>query len=133
MEAIKIVALHLEGEAHDWWFHGISTLGNANVTTYSEFTQRLVERFDRRYPEEPFIELAKLKQKSNRETYISEFLKLSVIFPNLSAARMVYMFIDGLAEPLHGLVKSTKPTTLQDAIERARYLQDALPRSRAPF
>ena len=34
MEAIKIVALHLEGEAHDWWFHGLSTLGHANVTTY---------------------------------------------------------------------------------------------------
>jgi len=34
MEAIKIATLHLEGEAHDWWFHGLSTLGQANVTTY---------------------------------------------------------------------------------------------------
>ena len=34
MEAIKIAALHLEGEAHDWWFHGLSTLGHANVTAY---------------------------------------------------------------------------------------------------
>ena len=30
-EAIKIAALHLEGEAHDWWFHGLYTLGHANV------------------------------------------------------------------------------------------------------
>ena len=43
------------------------------------------------------------------------------------------MFIDGIAEPLHGLVKSTKPTTLQDDIERAGDLQDALPRERTPF
>ena len=50
MEAIKITALHLEGEAHDWWFHGLSTLGHANVTAYSEFTRRLVEIFDRREP-----------------------------------------------------------------------------------
>ena len=56
------------------------------------------------------------------ETYISEFLKLSVMVPDLSTTRRVYMFVDGLAEPLYGLVKSTKPTTLQDAIERARYL-----------
>lgn len=28
MEAIKIEAFHLEGEAHEWWFHGLSTLGN---------------------------------------------------------------------------------------------------------
>ena len=45
MEAINIVALHLEGEAHDWWFHGLSTLGHANGTTYSNFTRMLVEKF----------------------------------------------------------------------------------------
>ena len=43
------------------------------------------------------------------------------------------MFIDGLDEPLHGLVKSTNPTTLYDAIERARYLQYALPKSKEKF
>ena len=62
MEAIKIAMLQLEGEAHDWWFHGLSTLSHANVTAYSEFTRRLVERFDRRDPEAPFMGLAKLKQ-----------------------------------------------------------------------
>ena len=51
--------------------------------------------------------------------------------PNLSIARRVYMFIDDLDEPLHGLVKYTKPTTLHDAIERARDLQDALLKSNA--
>ena len=77
--------------------------------------------------------LAKLKQSSNPETYISEFLKLSFMVPDLFAARRVYMFIDGLEKPLHGLVKSTKPTTLQDAIERARDLQDSLPKAKATF
>ena len=43
------------------------------------------------------------------------------------------MFIDGLDEPLHGLVKSTKPTTLHDAIERSRNLQDALPKAKENF
>ena len=55
MEAIKIVALHLEGEAHDWWFHGLYTLGHANVTVYSELTRRLVEIFDRRDLDAPFM------------------------------------------------------------------------------
>ena len=31
------------------------------------------------------------------------------------------------------MVKSTKPTTLQDSIERARYLQDALPKAKETF
>ena len=118
MEAIKIVVLHLEGEAHDCLFHGLSTLGHANVIAYSEFTRRLVERFARRDLEAPFIDLAKLKQSGNPETYIFEFLRIYVMVPNLYAARRLYMFIDGLAEPLHGLVKSTKPATLEDAIER---------------
>ena len=73
MGAINIVALHFEGEAHDWWFHGLSTWGHSNVTTYSEFNRRLVERFDRRYPEAPFMGLAKLTQSGNAKNYISEF------------------------------------------------------------
>ena len=124
-EAIKIVALHFEGEAHNWWFHGLSTLGHNNVCTYAEFTRRLVERFDRNDLEAPFISLAKLNQTGDAEAYISEFLRLSVMILDLSVARRVYMFIDGLEEPLHGLVKSTKPITLHDAIERARNIQDA--------
>ena len=61
MEAIKIAALHLEGEAHEWLFHGLCTLGHANITSYVLFTQRLVKIFDRREPEAHFVELAKLK------------------------------------------------------------------------
>ena len=76
MEPIKIAALHFEDEAHSWWFHGLYTLGHINVTTYSEFTRRLVERFDRKDPEAPFISLAKLKKLGDAKTYISEFLRL---------------------------------------------------------
>ena len=133
MEAIKIGALDLEVEAHDWWFHGLSTLDHVNVATYLEFTRRLVERFDRRYPEAPFMGLANLKQSGNTEPYISEFLRLSVMVHDLSATRRVYMFIYGLYEPRHGLVKSFKPTTLQYAIERTRYLQYALPKANETF
>ena len=52
---------------------------------------------------------------------------------DLSTARRVYIFIDGLEEPLHGLIKSTKPTTLQDAIEMARDIQDAFPKAKETF
>ena len=92
-----------------------------------------MDRFDRKDPEAPFISLAKLKQSGYGETYISKFLRLSVMVPDLSVARRVYMFINGLEEPLNGLVKSTKPITLHYAIERARDLQDALPKANATF
>ena len=60
-DAIKLATLHLEGEAHDWWFHGMTTLGHAHIVTYVEFTRRLVHRFDRRDPEMSFRGLAQLR------------------------------------------------------------------------
>lgn len=46
LEAIKMAMPHFEGEAHDWWFHGLTTLGHANVISYEDFTRRVVLRFD---------------------------------------------------------------------------------------
>ena len=50
------------------------------------------------------MSLAKFKQSGNKKSYISEFLRLSVMVPDSSTTRRVYMFIDGLDEPLQGLV-----------------------------
>ena len=111
-EAIKVATLHLDGEAQDRWFHGMVTLGHSTVTTYDEFTRRLMERFDRRDPEQHFVELTRLKQSRSPETYIADFLRVSVMLPDLFAARMIYMFVEGLAEPLRGLIRSTRPATL---------------------
>ena len=46
-DAIKLATLHLDGEAHEWWCHGLVTLGHNTITSYSDFTQRLMERFDK--------------------------------------------------------------------------------------
>ena len=67
-EAIKVATLHLDGEAQDWWFHGMVTLGHSTVTTYAEFTRRLIERFDWRDPKQHFVELTRLKQTGSLET-----------------------------------------------------------------
>lgn len=42
-EAIKFVALHLEGVAHEWWHHDTITLGHDQIKTYVEFIERLIE------------------------------------------------------------------------------------------
>ena len=47
---IKYATLYLMGKAHDWWFHGMTTLGHDHVTYYHDFTQRLVDMFDREDP-----------------------------------------------------------------------------------
>ena len=93
----------------------------------------MIKRFDWRDPEEHFVELTKLKQTGSPDTYIFEFLRLSVMVPDMSSTKMIYMFIDGLAEPLRGLVRLMGPATLHDTVGRTQDLQDALPRTRAPF
>ena len=109
------------------------TLGHSTVTSYAEFTRRLMEKFDQRDLEQHFVELTRLKQIGSPETYIADFLRVSVMVPDLSMARRVYMYVEGLAEPLRGLVRSTRPATLQDAINRTRDLQDVLPKTRKPY
>ena len=127
-DAIKLATLHLEGEAHDWWYHGMSTLGHAHIVTYVEFKGRLVHRFDRRDPEMSFRDLAQLKQTGSAEAYISDFQRISVMVTDISEARLVMLFTEGLTEPLRGWVKAYKPTMLQDAVSRARDLQESVPK-----
>ena len=61
-DAIRFSTLHLEGTTHEWWYHGLVTLGHNLITTYEEFTNKLIERFDVKDPEVSFHELAQLKQ-----------------------------------------------------------------------
>ena len=72
-EAIKYASIHLDGPMHEWWHHGMVTFGHNQITSYEEFTEKLIERFDTRDPKLQFKELAQLKQWGSVETYISEF------------------------------------------------------------
>jgi hypothetical protein len=57
-EEIKFATMHLDGESHEWWYLGLVTLGHATITSYLDFTHKLMERFDKKEPELNFMELA---------------------------------------------------------------------------
>jgi hypothetical protein len=76
-KAISFTTLHLEGEAHEWWYHGLVTLGHSCITSYREFTERLMDRFDRRDPEIHFRDLAQLRQTGTTEAFITEFQRVA--------------------------------------------------------
>jgi hypothetical protein len=69
-----------------------------------------------------------LKQTGSAEAFISDFQRISVMVTDISEARLVMLFTEGLIEPLRGWVKAYKPTTLQDAVSRARDLQESVPK-----
>ncbi|KAH9288409.1 hypothetical protein KI387_032526, partial [Taxus chinensis] len=73
-------------------------------------------------PEVHFRELAQLKQEASMERYVADFQKLPVMVSNISERRLVVLFMEGLTEPLRGLVKAFEPPSLQDAIKRRKKL-----------
>jgi hypothetical protein len=121
-KAIKFATLYLMGKAHEWWFHGITTLGHGRITSYQEFTQRLIDRFDRGDPDRRFREPTHIKQTGSTEAFIEEFQRVSVMVPDVAESRLLMLYIDGLTEPVRGWVKAFKPVTLQDAIEHTKDL-----------
>jgi len=70
-DVIKSATLHFDGEAHEWCYYGLVTMGNDNITSYMEFTQNLMERFERKDLEIHFRELAQLKQVGTPDEYIT--------------------------------------------------------------
>ena len=77
-DAIKFAVLHLDGVAHNWWYHGLASLHHDYIISYQEFVDRLIECFDKD-PEVYFRELAHLRQTAGLEAFISEFQRLSVM------------------------------------------------------
>ena len=120
--AIKLATSHLYGEAHECWYHGLVTLGHNTITSYTNFTHRLIESFDRKDPKVHFRELAWIKQTWSADAFISDFQRIVVMVTDISESRLIMLFTEALTEPLRGWVKSYRPTTLADAIRRTRDL-----------
>ena len=91
-----------------------------------------MEIFERKDPELPFKELVQLKQVGTPEAYMLEFKNISVMVSDVSMVRLVLLFTEGFTEPFIGLVKSHKPSTLKDAMNLTKDLQNVLPRTKYP-
>jgi hypothetical protein len=126
IEAISFATLHLEGEAHEWWYHGQVTLGHSRITFYKEFIDRIMEKFDRKDSYIHFRDLAQLRQIGTAEAFITEFQRLAMAVIDISETSIIILFTERLTEPLRGWVKAYMPPTLQDSILRTRYLEDSV-------
>jgi hypothetical protein len=110
-EAISFMTLHLEGEAHKWWYHGVVTLGHSRITSYKDFTDRLMDRFERKDHEIHFMDLAQLRQTRTTDAFIIKFQWVAVAVKDISKPRLNKLFKKGLTDPLRGWVKEYRPPT----------------------
>lgn len=92
-DAIQFATIYLEEAAYDWWHHGLTTQGHEEIITFDEFSQRVLDRFEKKDEEEYFRELATLQQTTTVEAYIEEFQKISVMVTNISDKRVSFLFI----------------------------------------
>jgi hypothetical protein len=78
--AIKYATLYLMGKARDWWFHWMTTLGHEHVTSYRDFSQRLIDRFDREDPELHFRSLHRLSRQDQLNPLLRSFKEYRLWF-----------------------------------------------------
>ena len=102
------------------------------MATYDEFTRIFLYIFERRDPEISFREFSHVKQTRTLQAYIFKFYKLVFMATDISKSSLILLFITGLVEPLKFLVESYIPSTLQEALNRTRDLQDVISRIRFP-
>jgi hypothetical protein len=89
IEAIIFMTLNLKGEAHEWWYHGLVTLGHSHITSYREFTDRLMDRFERKDLKIHFRDLSQLRQISTTEAFITKFQWVAVAMIDISEPTMI--------------------------------------------
>lgn len=99
-DAIHFVSLYFEGDALEWWRHGLTSQNYSNITSFDEFARRLVKRFDRKKEDDCFRDLTSLRQSEAVDEYVAEFQRIAVMIHNISEGRLTFMFLEGLMEPL---------------------------------
>ena len=104
------------------------TLGHAIITSYVDFTRRLMDKFEKKDLDIHFRDLAELRHTKTTKVYIKEFHRMSVMVTNISEQRLVILFIEHLIEPLRGQVKAFRPITLQDSIMRTQDKEEVVPK-----
>lgn len=72
-KAIPLASLCLEGITYEWWHHGLITQGHNEISTFEEFSRRVLDRFEKKDVEEYCKELATLEQTTKVESYIEVF------------------------------------------------------------
>jgi hypothetical protein len=91
-----------------------------------EFTERLMERFDRRYLELQFMDLTQLRKTGLVEAFITKFQRKEVVVSYISKNILVMLFIEALTKPLRGWVKAFNPHTLYEAIVCTKDMGDSV-------
>lgn len=86
-EAINFASLHFDGDALEWWRHGMSNQGYGSITSFKEFTRQLVKKFDQKWENNYFWDLNALRQTNTVDEFVVEFQRLAVMIHHIPEER----------------------------------------------
>ena len=120
---VKIAAIHLEGDAIQWfdWFE--HTYG---VLSWRQFKEGLLICFRPTDYENIDGQLAKIRQTSTIQEYQTRFERLSNQTRDWYRKLLLRTFIEGLKPEIQGEVKARQPYMLMAAISFARHQEEQL-------
>lgn len=120
-QKVEVAALYLNGLAENWYH---SLVLSVEVLGWVEFKEELYNRFQEELLEDAVDEFNKLSQTGAVDEFPGRFedLKAQTIIKNpaLTEAHFLSSFIGALKEEIKFAVRMFKPTTLKDAIQKAR-------------
>lgn len=94
--------------------------GYSLITIFDEFTRILANRFDQKKEDDYFHDMKALRKLGSMDEFITKLQRLVIITHHFLEEILVFIFIEGLMEPLGGMIKVSSPRSLDDAI-RATY------------
>ncbi|GJS07861.1 putative nucleotidyltransferase, ribonuclease H [Tanacetum coccineum] len=129
-EKVRYAASSLVNKALTWWNTQVQPRGReaAMAMTWNDFKALMVEEFCLSN------EMEKLENEfgnhkmvgTNHAAYTDRFHELAKLVPHLVTpeSSRIKRYIAGLALEIRGMLRATQPTTIQNAILRARILTD---------
>ncbi|GKE14766.1 reverse transcriptase domain-containing protein [Tanacetum coccineum] len=127
---VKFATCTLTEEALSWWNSFAQPIGieEAYKITWVEFKKLLIKKY---YPR---TEIQKMEDEfyhltvkgNDLKTYMRRFQKLATLCPTMvpDSEKMIEAFIGGLPRSIEGNVTTSKPQTLEEAINIAQRLMD---------
>ncbi|KAK7288441.1 hypothetical protein RIF29_01900 [Crotalaria pallida] len=120
---IPLARVCMEGQAVHWF----SILLEIDPTiSWEKFKVELTERFSGLEIQNPYEELAALKQKGGVQEFISEFEYLAALVPRQPEMQYVGYFLNGLNEEIQSWVRIHNPENQIQAMKLARNVEVAL-------
>ncbi|XP_071714509.1 uncharacterized protein [Rutidosis leptorrhynchoides] len=131
-DRVKFATCTLQDGALTWWNNYAQPAGMdaSYAMPWEEFKQAMISKYCQRNEIQKLeMELGNLKIQGNDITeYTKRFLELALLCPELvtTEAKKIERYVWGLSKEIQGNVTSSKPETLQSAIQMAHNLMDQI-------